>query len=656
MMNSFKKTFWSSLHKKKKLDNDDDLQKPTSRFGFFSNPSTPRSETRPDSVNWATKTMSPSSLPTSPNLHCKTSSNKSPLSYPSTPSSPNFSLLKSKLCFTKSSNNNKCGICLQSTKPGKGTTIFTAECSHTFHFQCISSISGDRNLYSGDRNILCNCPVCGSSWRETSLLASPKIQESKKNKALRVYNDDESLITSPIFSPSRFNTILESNEEEEEDNGNDFKGFPSPLNLTDSVNGDFKGFPSPLNLTESVNGHVEVKLSSESAIVAVTRGFVTYTVVVKVKSPPLTTEIRSPVDLVTVLDVTGGKIESVKKSMKILISLLRDSDRLSIVTFSSSSKRLTPLRRMTANGRRLARRIVDEIVAVNDGEGITVNDAVKKAVKVIEDRRQKNLFTTIFVLTDKAHDKAQWAEFEIPTHTVWFNREEAFAKRVKSLLSLSVSDLTLELGLVSGSGQGEISSVYSLFGKPVWLGTGLIRLGDMYGDEEREVLVEFKSPVSVKSRRILTVRSRHVDPTTQDIRDFEDRALLIPRPIAVRSSNTSIGRLRNVHVSTRTVAESRRLVEAGDYSGAERMLTSARALLLQYGDACLRGLDAELADLNRLRGRHVAVKSLELVAQKSEPLTPTSAWRAAERLAKVAIMRKHMNRVSDLHGFENARF
>ena len=43
-------------------------------------------------------------------------------------------------------------------------------------------------------------------------------------------------------------------------------------------------------------------------------------------------------------------------------------------------------------------------------------------------------------------------------------------------------------------------------------------------------------------------------------------------------------------------------------------------------------------------------------AGAGEPLTPTSAWRAAEQLAKVAIMRKSMNRVSALHGFVNARF
>ncbi|CAB80454.1 putative protein [Arabidopsis thaliana] len=720
MMNGLRRTFWSSIHKKKdnnRVDDSLDRQKPTttSRFGFFSNPSTPRSETRPDSVtcsptipcqSWsATAISTPSpSLPASPKLQCDTSGdvtptrNRSPLSFlsvssssstPSSPKSPaSFSLLKSKLCFTKvrilnrnnqsSISSSKCGICLQSAKAGRGTAIFTAECSHTFHFPCVASRAGDRNLLS-------DCPVCGASWRETSLLplslssslhesgseSDSKIRESKNNnKSLRVYNDDEPLISSPI-SRTGFNTIPESNEDEEEEDNDD---------------GEFKGFyvntPSPLTtkkmLTDSVTGHVDVKLSSEAAIVAVGRGNETYSVLMKIKSPSLPTARRSPVDLVTVIDVSGGNIEMVKRAMRQVISSLRETDRLSMVSFSSSSKRLTPLRRMTANGRRLARRIVDDISG--DGDGMSVNDAVKKAAKVIEDRRQKNLFTTIFVLTDRNRNSAHQAQLaqpdfvtstrfshlEIPTHTIWLGAcnhalpEDVFAKRIKSLLSLSVQDLTLNLGLVSGSGQGKVTSVYSLSGRPVWLGSGLIRLGDMYGDEEREVLVELKSPSSSRSQRIMTVRSRHVDPTTQEIKNYEDRALMIPRPTTVRSSDPSIARLRNLHVSTRAVAESRRLVEVNDYSGAERMLTSARALLVQYGlsssDSCLRGLEAELADLNRLRGRHVAVKSPEPVVQKSEPLTPTSAWRAAERLAKVAIMRKHMNRVSDLHGFENARF
>ncbi|KAJ0240846.1 E3 ubiquitin-protein ligase EDA40 [Hirschfeldia incana] len=692
MMNGLKRTFWISKHRKTD-DRVDDRAKPTSMFGFFSNPSTPKSETRPDPASstlrcqsWAVATPSPS-LPASPNLQCITSGdatptattprrNRSPLSLlslssPSSPKSPaSFSLLKSKLCFTKS-NGSRCGICLQSAKAGRGTAIFTAECSHTFHFPCVASRACDLNL-------LAACPVCGASWRETSLLPLSPLrdlkspgsgsesrtrEESSSKKSLRVYNDDEPLISSPI-SPAGFNTILENDDEEEEEYEDD--------------NGGFKGFfvntPSPLTSKKRLtDDSVDVKLSSEAAVVAVGRGSETYSVLMKIKSPPLpASRRRPPVDLVTVLDVGGSRIETVRRAMRLLISSLRENDRLSMVSFSSSSKRLSPLRRMTANGRRVARRILDDISG--DGEGMSVKDAVKKAAKVIEDRRQKNLFATIFVLTDSAHQaqsdfvsSTRVSQLEIPTHTLYLGAcnkvipEDVFAKRIKGLLSVSVQDLTLQLGLVSGSGQGEIASVYSLSGRPIWLGSGLIRLGDMYGEEEREVLVELKSPASGKSHRIMTVRSRHVDPTTQETRDSDDRALLIPHPTAVRSSsNTNIARLRNVHVSTRAVAESRRLIEASDYSGAERMLTSARALLVQYGlnpgDACLRGLDTEIADLNRVRGRHVVVKSPEPVAQKTEPLTPTSAWRAAERLAKVAIMKKHMNRVSDLHGFENARF
>ncbi|KAL0739595.1 hypothetical protein Bca4012_015805 [Brassica carinata] len=566
------------------------------------------------------------------------------------------------------SNGSRCGICLQSAKAGRGTAIFTAECSHTFHFPCVASRAGDLNL-------LAACPVCGASWRETSLLPLSPLHDfkspgsesrtressssSSSNKSLRVYNDDEPLISSPI-SPAGFNTILESDENDDDDEDNaGFKGF-------------FVNTPSPFTSKKKLTDSVDVKLSSEAAIVAVGRGSETYSVLMKIKSPPLpASRRRPPLDLVTVLDVGGSRIETVRRAMRLVISSLRENDRLSMVSFSSSSKRLSPLRRMTANGRRVARRILDDISG-DDGEGMSVKDAVKKAAKVIEDRRQKNLFATIFVLTDSAHQaqsdfvsSTRVSQLEIPTHTLYLgacNPEDAFAKRIRGLLSVSVQDLTLQLGLVSGSGQGEITSVYSLSGRPIWLGSGLIRLGDMYGEEEREVLVELKSPASGKSHRIMTVRSRHVDPTTQETRDSDDRALLIPRPTAVRSSsNTNIARLRNVHVSTRAVAESRRLIEASDYSGAERMLTSARALLVQYGsspgDACLRGLDAELAELNRVRGRHVVAKSpAEPVAQKTEPLTPTSAWRAAERLAKVAIMKKHMNRVSDLHGFENARF
>ncbi|KAG2286487.1 hypothetical protein Bca52824_046091 [Brassica carinata] len=663
MISGWRRAFCTSIPKERHdddsngvLDSPEDQRfrhKPSYKFGFFSTPTTPRSVSGTYSLRCrtstatavATATPSPS-LPSTPKLTCRTTTAEStpattPTRNSSLVSSPaSFALLKSKLRFNKAKSSNKCGICSQSVKQGQGTAIFTAECSHTFHFPCVTSRA------AADHNRLVKCPVCGSSLLpETRNYGKPGSQTGQETSRLRVYNDDEPLISSPM-SPAGFHTILESDENED---------------------GEFTGFsvstPSPLTaklLTDDSLRNVEVKLSPESAIVAAVNGYETYSVVMKVKSPPFTTARRLPVDLVIVLDL-AGRLESLKRTTKLLISNLREPDRLSIVAFSSSSKRLLPLRRMTANGRRSARRIVDIIsvsgsgagVACN-GRGMSANDALKKAVKVLEDRRQQNPFAAIFVLTDRQAHQAQLAYSKIPV--VWLGAwdhavsEDAFARSINGYLSLSVQDLGLSLGLVSGSGQGEITA----------LGTGSVRLGDMYAGEERALLVEIKAPVSSsitsRSHRILTVRSRYVDPTTQEIRNPEDRALLIPYPVTVRStSNLNIARLRNFHVSSRAVAESRRLIERNNYSGAERLLTSARALLVQYGlnsnDMCLRGLDAELADLNGVRGRQLT-SSLESL----EPLTPTSAWKAAERLAKVAKMRKHMNRVSDLHGFENARF
>jgi hypothetical protein len=75
----------------------------------------------------------------------------------------------------------------------------------------------------------------------------------------------------------------------------------------------------------------------------------------------------------------------------------------------------------------------------------------------------------------------------------------------------------------------------------------------------------------------------------------------------------------------------------------------------------LRWLEAEQIELHKRRQQQWIQSQNQRprntrAEEKLEPLTSTSAWRAAERLAKVAIMRKSMNRVSDLHGFENARF
>ncbi|XP_048426581.1 probable E3 ubiquitin-protein ligase EDA40 [Pyrus x bretschneideri] len=707
------------IEKQQQHYNNDNQQSPriNSKFGFFSIPSTTRlqSQSQAQSVVSSpglrcrtTATNTPTySLPNSPKLQCNVSSAattpKKASSYsprllfhfqrsnPSSPKSPSsFSLLKSTLRLSKS----RCGICLQSVKSGQGTAIFTAECSHSFHFACISA--------HVKKNSLLLCPVCSTAWKELPLISvhkqqaqhkpppisSPKKPRDVKTKPLRVYNDDEPL-SSPT-SGSRFNPIPEENDDENE--AVEFQGF--------FVNTSSKPQSRFASADRNVK-NVEVSLLPESAVVAVGRSYETHAVVLKLKAPQTnesktaSLERRAPIDLVTVVDVSvsasNAKIQMMKRAMRLVVSSLRDTDRLSIVAYSSTSKRLLPLRRMTSAGRRSARRIVDALCGV--GEGMCVNDALKKAAKVIQDRREKNTVASIMLLLDAVQPEAtqkrsyspvvsstRLPHLDIPVHTIALGDgcDDELTKCVGGLLRVMVQDLSLQLGFVSGSSPAEIAAVYSLTGRPAALGSGSIRLGDLYAGEERELLVELKVPVSAtggphSSQNVMSVRSTHRDPSSNELVYSKELVLLVPRSQTVRSSssNPNIERLRNLHVAARAVAESRRFVErSSDFSGAYHLLSSARTLLVQSSSASaeefLRGLEGEMAELQRRRQiqllAEVEAKQSKKgcnnghAEEKQDPLTPTSAWRAAEKLAKVATMRKSMNRVSDLHGFENARF
>ncbi|XP_050205506.1 E3 ubiquitin-protein ligase WAVH1 [Mercurialis annua] len=707
MVTGWRRAFCTSIPKQQQPEEADKKQpsnttttanspRISSKFGFFSNPSTPRLQPQPPLSNLRCKTTATppqSSLPNSPKLQCKKSNSPRVLfnfsSNPSSPKSPStttFSFLKATLRLSKS----KCGICMQSVKTGQGTAIFTAECGHVFHFPCITSHRKNKN-----QEHLLICPVCNANWKELPLISSNQeikkqnqenflhvdVAASNKIKNLRVYNDDE-----PLLSPSPgslFNSIPENDVAE------DGVGNENDSSITAQ---EFQGFfVNPAQVIEAKR-NLEFTLLPESAVVTAGRGYQTHVVVLRVRAPPSTTARRPPIDLVTVLDVSermgSVMLQRMKRVMRVIISSLNSYDRLSVVAFSANSKRLLPLRRMTADGRRSARRLVDALGTTS--QGMSANDALKKAAKVIEDRRVKNPVSSIIIISNGQDDRSHMNSFNhkrssmmavsstrfshlgIPVHSISLENtsalshalhEDSIAKFVTGLLKVSVQDVKLQVGFGSS---GSVSAVYSLTSRAVAFSPGSIRLGDLHGEEERELLVELKVDVaSVRSRHVLTVRSSFKDPSSQELILSKEQVLSLPRPQAVRSSSPNIQRLRDLHVSTRAAAESRRLIDNNDLSGAHHLLSSARALLMQSSDGSanvhVRSLEAELGELHRKRQlmaqsqRQMSGQGQQ-VEEKLEPLTPTSAWRAAERLAKVAIMRKHMNRVSDLHGFENARF
>ncbi|CAN4122435.1 unnamed protein product [Withania somnifera] len=667
------------------------------RLGFLSssNPSTPRLRCKTN--NKATSNDINSLI--SPKLHCKTTpkfNTKSPKtllgSNPSSPRSP-FSILKNTLRLSKHS----CGVCSQGVKSGQGMAIYTAECSHTFHFPCIASHVRKQSTLV--------CPVCNSTWKDVPLLAIHKLQQqhdqkephkqkeqeqqesscpntptiiNKQQKPLpnvktyykkpehydsKAYNDDEPLLTPT--AGAKFVPIPEANEDQEDDEEEEIE--------------EFRGFfVNPISSDEAFanqrDNHrsVEVSLMPEAAIVSVGRSHETYAVVLKVKAPPPppSPPPTCPIDLVTVLDVSGSmsgpKIQMLKRAMRLVISSLGSVDRLSIVAFSATPKRLLPLRRMTPQGQRSARRIIDRLVT---SQGTCVAEALRKATKVLEERRERNPVASIMLLSDGQDEKIQgsntqnrrsksthlsstrFGHIEIPVHSSGFGEkagysyepteEDAFSKCVGGLLSVVVQDLKIQLDFSSGSDPAEVAAVYSYNGRPAVLSSSCVRLGDLYAEEERELLLEVKVPTMTNgSHHVLSIRCCYKDPATQEAIYGREHSLLVPRPQV-----------------------SKRLVEHNELSGAMHLLSSARALLIQSGSAFLTEVQwrkqyqqqieqQKMTQLQRMNEREMSV----FVDENGEPLTPTSAWRAAEKLAKVAMMKKSMNRVSDLHGFENARF
>ncbi|XP_074304301.1 E3 ubiquitin-protein ligase WAV3-like [Silene latifolia] len=701
MVNGWRRAFCTSIPKDSRHPSktDDTQNTPklslVSKFNFFSsssnsttptNPSTPRIQT-PSTIRCQTAVIN-DLTEAAPRLKCKTTTStptsKSPRLFSSTPSSPRspstFSLLlKTSLRLSKPS---RCGICVQSVKSGQGTAIFTAECSHVFHFPCVASLATKNN------GLLLSCPVCGCQWKEAPFIGAPKLNITNTNTNnlkkpattdySRVYDDDEPLM-SPV-SGIRFNSIPETDEESEESEIDvDFPGF-------------FSGPVTPRSNSFDNRRGVQISISPEAAVVAVGRSYETYAVLLSVIAPPPTSSCRrQPVDLVAVLDIGGdmnsAKLQAMKRAMKSVIFSMSSNDRLSIVVYSSGSKRLLPLRRMTPSGRRSARRIID---ALNLSNGSCVNDALRKAAKVIQDRKEKSHFSAIILLDGQYDDgsrsnldrrfdhvsSTRFSHLEIPVHTFRVGEElleDSFLKLVNRFLSVVVLDVRVQFGFGSGSAAAQIAAVFSCTGRPGLLNPGSAKLGDFYSGEVREILIEMKVPAaSIGSHKLLSVRSYFKDPSSsmKQVIYGGDKSLVVPRPHTIRSSDPSIQRLRGLFVMTRAVAESRRLVgDKNDLVGAERLLTSARAVLGQPSFKVLaaeeyrKRVEAELAEVRWRRQAELDEKKKRekdggccIVDEKGDPLTPTSAWKAAERLAKVAVMRKSLNRVSDLHGFEDARF
>ncbi|KAG7998543.1 hypothetical protein I3843_01G263500 [Carya illinoinensis] len=594
-------------------------------------------------------------------------------SRPSTPTPSSYGLRLSK--SGSKSSKQTCSICLTKMKQGDGHAIFTAECSHSFHFHCIAS-----NVKHGNQV----CPVCRAKWKEIPV-QGPSVDPSPgrasispvgwpQNDALMtvirqlpptrrdmnrrhimplyqameptVFDDDESLDHQPVFSERG---CCDKNAADR----NSIKTI------------EIKTYPEVSSAPRSNsfnNFTVLVHLKASAAITA------------KNPSRNLASLLqfsqthRAPVDLVTVLDISGSmagtKLALLKRAMGFVIQNLGSNDRLSVIAFSSTARRLFPLRRMSDLGQQQALQAVNALVA---NGGTNIAEGLRKGAKIMEDRRDKNPVASIILLSDgqdtytvngSGNNQPQpnyqsllplsmrsghSTGFQIPVHAFGFGADhdassmhsiseisggtfsfieteaviqDAFAQCIGGLLSVVVQELQVGVECVHSETHlislkaGNYPSRVTADGR-----TGFIDVGDLYADEERDFLVSLNVPAEPSSSEtsLIKVRCMFKDPLTKEMMTLESDEVRIERPEIAKKVVVSIDvdRQRNRLQAAEAMAQAQVAAEQGDLAAAVSILENCRRVLSEtvssksHDRLCI-ALDAELKEMQeRMASRHV---------------------------------------------------
>ncbi|CAL9045518.1 unnamed protein product [Musa banksii] len=573
---------------------------------------------------------------------------------PSTPTLSSGSLRVSK--SGSRSSKKICAICLGSMKAGHGHALFTAECSHTFHFHCITS-----NVKHGNYV----CPLCKATWKEIPFKGSlPSehphgrarvnpvswLQEGHMTVVRRLPHADSTNRRREQF-PSHFRELEPENFNDDE-----------PLDLlSETVRNSQQNCPKIVE----VKTYPEFSAISQSALVE------NFAVLVHLKAPHASMKqnpsrnhnasstasqnSRAPIDLVTVLDVSGSmagtKLALLKRAMSFVIQNLGPSDRLSVIAFSSAARRLFHLRRMSDSGRQQALQAVNSLVSSG---GTNIAEGLRKGVKVIEERKEKNPVCSIILLSDgqdtytfpSSATGAQHSQLDykslvppsiisgtaIPVHAFGFGADhdsaamhsisevsggtfsfieseiviqDAFAQCIGGLLSVVVQEMQLDVECVHPGVQ--LASIKSGSYRNQLLNdarTGLIEVGDLYADEERDFLVSVNVPCAKEDIILLKVACVYRDPISKDTVHLEVKEVRIQRPEIILSQTPSIevDRERNRIESAEAMSDARAAAERGDLSDAVSILEQRRMILsgslaAQSNDQLCLALDAELREM-----------------------------------------------------------
>ncbi|KAI5068431.1 hypothetical protein GOP47_0016776 [Adiantum capillus-veneris] len=580
-------------------------------------------------------------------------------------------------------SKSTCSICLEALKPGNGQALFTAECSHVFHFACIAA-----NVRHG--NIV--CPICRARWkdvpwqgvqdgsRSASHSRAPSAdsrlladngqinflgEQRRRNLSFQYMGDSLSRNFLSEGEPDLYNdddSLSQVIPSDEKRSGADTDGSRMPHNLLSiETYSEVSSVPACDTLESlTVLLHLNAPLASTDHSQDSTSS-----------SCPKKSSLRAPIDLVAVLDTSGSmagrKLVLLKQAMSFVVRNLSSADRLSVVVFSSTAKRVFPLRKMGEDGQRQAIQAMDALMASG---GTNIAEGLKKGVKILEERREKNPISSIMLLSDgqdtynmssgrqlpfllggstadsrrlvprSIRRSTSIGHLQIPIHTFGFGTDhdsstmhaiaevsggtfsfiqaeemvqDAFAQCIGGLLSVVAQDVELTIACLSRGVRINVIHAGSYQSTVVDEGRhGNVRLGDLYAEEQRDVLIELKLPVfmhanGAMSMPLLEASCVHKDPITREAIRIPAHDLCIDRPPVSEKAHQVISlevdRQRNRLQTAAVIAEARSLADEGNFEAAQNRLQSARTQLeispsARAGDQLCNVLDFELKEMH----------------------------------------------------------
>ncbi|ERN19070.1 hypothetical protein AMTRI_Chr10g233220 [Amborella trichopoda] len=441
-----------------------------------------------------------------------------------------------------------CPICLEPLNSGNdddpnidtnsSQAVFTAECSHAFHFLCISS-----NVRHGNTT----CPICRAQWAELPrrltrpqqgptrqppdpalVILEDSIATSRTHRRSIRHNGDDPVDPTPssathprlcfalvpiarglyprgcrpmalLLQPL---TTVASGQKPFSDRQNTSHRGPKQYPETQSTSPRGPRL-HPKTLTTSPRGlkicletentspsrHViysETQISAQSMLnmypesVSSLRSKqelcppTTAYLYVKLEGPPAT-------DLVMVVNPTGQNLRLFKELMAVVVFSLRPVDRLAIVASSSGPSRTFPLRRMFSQGKRAALQAIDRLIFPSDGDP---TESLSRGIVILEERAHRNPNACILFLSDGqigGYHPLLDEQLSIPIHRFDFGPSfrvpDEFVRHgfEEFLVGLLGGVIReTELRLRVDGARGEV----------------LVELGDMGVGEERMILVE----------------------------------------------------------------------------------------------------------------------------------------------------------------------